>query len=356
MRSRAGTTLLTALLLLGCHSSTPTEPTATTAATTTPVTDACQVLTPAEISAVLAIPIDPGQHIPKTSTIMCGWPKTGVTGDSEVVLNFTTPDYFGKERDAESGLDYFGARYYGSSMGRWMSPDPSMESEILELPQTWNRYSYVYNRPTYATDPDGRCPPCVAAIVGGVVGGLAEGGWNLGSQLVSNHGDLSAVHWGDVGANALGGLAAGALAGATGGGSLLADAAIGAGANAVGGIVTRTAQGGDASEVFSASDVSTDALVGFVGGGAGHIAADVVHVPEDPGPRPKNNGHRRLEKWKANTADRNLKIGGNVGIGTAYRLPIRAHGTTLHYVTLELVHVRTATPAPAATLLHHERK
>ncbi len=31
----------------------------------------------------------------------------------------------GKERDAESGNDYFEARYYGSSMGRFMSPDPS---------------------------------------------------------------------------------------------------------------------------------------------------------------------------------------------------------------------------------------
>src|SRR5271170_4270408 len=94
--------LTTTLLLLGCHSSTPTEPTAnptSVAATTTPVTDACQVLTPTEISAVLATPIDPGQHISKTSTIMCGWPKTGVTNDSIVVLNFTTPDYFEKERE-----------------------------------------------------------------------------------------------------------------------------------------------------------------------------------------------------------------------------------------------------------------
>src|SRR5271163_4599659 len=101
MRTRAGTTLLTASLLLGCHSSTPTEPTATPTPTSAaiPVTDACQVLTPTEITAVLGIPIDPGQHIPKTTTIMCGWPKTGVTGDSEVVLNFTTPDYFEKERD-----------------------------------------------------------------------------------------------------------------------------------------------------------------------------------------------------------------------------------------------------------------
>ena len=29
----------------------------------------------------------------------------------------------GKERDSESGLDYFGARYYASSMGRWISAD-----------------------------------------------------------------------------------------------------------------------------------------------------------------------------------------------------------------------------------------
>ena len=31
--------------------------------------------------------------------------------------------FTGKERDTESGLDYFGARYYTSSMGRFMSPD-----------------------------------------------------------------------------------------------------------------------------------------------------------------------------------------------------------------------------------------
>jgi RHS repeat-associated protein len=35
------------------------------------------------------------------------------------------PHHFtGKERDTESGNDYFGARYYASSMGRFMSPDP----------------------------------------------------------------------------------------------------------------------------------------------------------------------------------------------------------------------------------------
>jgi len=37
-------------------------------------------------------------------------------------LNRIWPRYTGKERDTESGLDHFGARYYGSSMGRFMSP------------------------------------------------------------------------------------------------------------------------------------------------------------------------------------------------------------------------------------------
>jgi hypothetical protein len=103
MSSTPLSTFLTAtLLLVGCHSSTPNEPTATptpTAATTTPVTDSCDVLTAPEISAVLGMPIDPGKHVLKTSAIMCGWAKTGVTNDAEVVLNFTTPDYFEKERD-----------------------------------------------------------------------------------------------------------------------------------------------------------------------------------------------------------------------------------------------------------------
>ena len=50
-----------------------------------------------------------------------------------------SPRYTGKERDQESGLDYFGARYLSSNMGRWLSPHYSMNSVILELPQSWNK-------------------------------------------------------------------------------------------------------------------------------------------------------------------------------------------------------------------------
>jgi len=66
----------------------------------------------------------------------------------------------GKERDKESGLDYFGARYYASSMGRWMSPDWSTKEDPvpyakMDNPQSLNLYSYVWNNPLKSIDPDG---------------------------------------------------------------------------------------------------------------------------------------------------------------------------------------------------------
>jgi RHS repeat-associated protein len=66
-----------------------------------------------------------------------------------------TYKFTGKERDSESGLDNFKARYDSSSLGRFMSPDPANYGAIDESPQTWNAYSYVANNPLNATDPDG---------------------------------------------------------------------------------------------------------------------------------------------------------------------------------------------------------
>lgn len=64
----------------------------------------------------------------------------------------------GKERDSESGLDYFGARYNASTMGRFLSPDPSNLSVFFSNPQSWNRYAYVYNNPLRLTDDNGKWP------------------------------------------------------------------------------------------------------------------------------------------------------------------------------------------------------
>jgi RHS repeat-associated protein len=69
--------------------------------------------------------------------------------------------YTGKERDAESGLDNFGARYDSSSLGRFMSPDWSARVEPvpyskLDDPQSLNLYSYVLNNPLSNVDTDGQ--------------------------------------------------------------------------------------------------------------------------------------------------------------------------------------------------------
>ena len=68
--------------------------------------------------------------------------------------------FTGKERDTESGLDYFGARYYASNMGRWMSPDWAEKAEPvpyakLDNPQSLNLYGYVLNNPLSRVDADG---------------------------------------------------------------------------------------------------------------------------------------------------------------------------------------------------------
>jgi RHS repeat-associated protein len=67
----------------------------------------------------------------------------------------------GKERDTESGNDYFGARYYNSATGRFLSPDPKDTSAHPGNPQTWNRYTYTLNNPLGLVDPDGKEPVTV---------------------------------------------------------------------------------------------------------------------------------------------------------------------------------------------------
>ena len=61
----------------------------------------------------------------------------------------------GKERDAESGLDFFLARHYSGAQGRFTSPDAPLLDQNPGDPQSWNLYSYVRNNPLIFTDPTG---------------------------------------------------------------------------------------------------------------------------------------------------------------------------------------------------------
>jgi len=97
----------------------------------------------------------------------------------------TENHFTGKERDAESGNDYFGARYYASSMGRMLSPDPVSGTLIhIMNPQRWNMYAYVLNNPLNMTDPTGK--DAAAVNFNGMVGGFGH------EALVSINSDGSA--------------------------------------------------------------------------------------------------------------------------------------------------------------------
>jgi RHS repeat-associated protein len=77
-------------------------------------------------------------------------PQQGYTGDS------TRQKFTQKERDIETGLDYFGARYYASTQGRFTSTDPIiiMADRLID-PQELNLYNYARNNPLRFTDPTG---------------------------------------------------------------------------------------------------------------------------------------------------------------------------------------------------------
>ena len=99
---------------------------------------------------------DAGQNIvTKLTYLPFGDGLSVFRGSDNDPIHFT-----GKERDIESGLDYFGARYYGSSMGRFLSPDWTEDPSAIPYgdtsnPQSFNLYSYAGNNPVANSDDDG---------------------------------------------------------------------------------------------------------------------------------------------------------------------------------------------------------
>ena len=102
----------------------------------------------------------------------------GLRGQAE--LNRVGSCSTGKERDTESGNDYFGARYYASAMGIWQSPDPSgLFFANPANPQSFDLYSFVRNNPLNSIDTNGM----LTIILPGTYWDPAN--WNYQNPLVA---------------------------------------------------------------------------------------------------------------------------------------------------------------------------
>ena len=130
--------------------------------------------------------------------------------------------FTGKERDAESGLDFFIARYYSSQYGRFFSPDeftggpvdvfspndplPTSPLPYADItnPQSLNKYTYTYNSPLRYTDPNGHCPTCLDKIQKFLdVAGFAPGPVGMAADAANATISLARGNFKEAGINAL---------------------------------------------------------------------------------------------------------------------------------------------------------
>ena len=203
-------------------------------------------------------------------------------------LDGPTQKFTGKERDNESGLDYFNARYFSGAGGRFTSIDPENAGADPEDPQTWNAYAYVGNNPLNLVDPDGKAAgAAIAACVAhpgcrGAAGAVVGAGVSVFTYAVGNFFTGGEVTWSGV----VGAATRGAI---TGGSAALTGtvvnpgtaAVIGAGANVIGGEADRTISG----QETETSDVLADFVVGaggLVPSSAGsHVAKQITQKAFD---------------------------------------------------------------------------
>ena len=171
--------------------------------------------------------------------------------------------FAGEQHDAFTGQLYLRARWYAPGQGRFLSWRWAEDESDDLTPYSHHAYAYALSDPLLLDDPSGRCPSCIGAVVGGLIGaGIA-----YGSQVVNNvnqHGLNGAAFTNVDGRAVLAGAVVGAVGGATFGLGLSAGTAV---ATAAG----LTSASGTAA---SAVGVATVALSSVVAGQASRATAN----------------------------------------------------------------------------------
>ena len=122
-------------------------------------------------------------HLGSTSVVT---DKTGVKvveyvyrpyGETSLVSPISDPGphykYTGQEKDSETSLYFYNARYYDPALGRFIQADTIVPGAMD--PQAFNRYSYTGNNPINAIDPSGHWPHLgnIWHDIGGALGAIA---------------------------------------------------------------------------------------------------------------------------------------------------------------------------------------
>jgi RHS repeat-associated protein len=212
--------------------------------------------------------------------------------------------FTGKERDTESGLDYFGARYYSGSMGRFTSADPQNAGARPSAPQSWNGYSYALNNPNKFVDPDGKSATLILGLIGALAGGADA--WAQG-------GDATAITKG-IAMGGLGGAVAGSVIDTFGGSAVALGAAGALGATVANetdaAIDGRTPSAGERAALATQTGLAGAAL-GMIGPGQTTIA------------RTSGTIEPQQVRFTQNSISSSFKQGGTVG-GLAEGLKVGA--------------------------------
>jgi RHS repeat-associated protein len=107
-----------------------------------------------------------------------------------------TDKLFTGQRLDDTGLYYYGARYYDATIGRFISPDTFVQD--YSNPQSLNRYSYCSNNPLKYTDPTGHF---LNFIIGAIIGAATYAITTAVVNAATGHEWNYGWNWGEFGAS-----------------------------------------------------------------------------------------------------------------------------------------------------------